>query len=102
MLLLVISFAKGFLRLSRRGSDRSLYTESDHQMLFQPIRITASAPKRYLTYALIFIAITIVGAVEIALLSQFGATILTGALLVTSTAIVRCALTTISAVQSLD
>jgi hypothetical protein len=88
-LLLVIAMAKGILRFRRGLGRRQVFTDNDRRMLKEPIRVTGSAPVRYLRYALVFALIVTVGAIEIAIVSQFGATILTGALLLTSVAIVR-------------
>ncbi len=85
----VVALAEGILRFKRGIGLRRLFTDSDRRKLKEPIRITASAPVRYLRYALVFALILTLGAIEIAIVSQFGATILTGALLLTSAAIVR-------------
>ena len=87
MLLVVISCTKGFLRM-RRGQGRFL-SRDDCEAFFQPIKLTASAPRRYFRYAVIFTLVTIIGALEIIALSQFGATIVSGALLVTCVTIVN-------------
>jgi hypothetical protein len=89
MLLLVIALAEGILRLRRGVGLRRLFTDNDRRKLKEPIRIRASAPARYLRYALVFALIVTLGAIEIAVVSQFGATILTGSLLITCAAIVR-------------
>jgi len=91
MLLVVISCTKGFLRL-RRGQGRFL-SRDDCEVFFQPIKLTASAPWRFFRYAVIFTLVTTIGAIEIVILSQFGAAIVTGALLVTCAAIVHLGLT---------
>jgi len=89
MMLLVIALADGILRFKRGVGRRQLFTDNDRRKLKEPIRIRASAPMRYLRYSLVIALIVILGAMEIAVMSQFGATILTGALLLTSAAIVR-------------
>ena len=89
MLLIVIGLAEAILRFRRGVGLCQLFTEIERGKLQAPIRIRASAPVRYLRYALVFALTVILGAIEIAFISQFGATILTGALLLTITAIVR-------------
>jgi len=89
MLLLVIAMAKWILLLRRALRAQPLITDNDRRLLKEPIRVTGSAPVRYLRYALAFTLVVIFGALELAIVSQFGATILTGALLLTSAAVVR-------------
>ena len=89
MLLLVIAMAKWILLFRRGLRARPLITENDRRLLLEPIRVTGSAPVRYLRYSLAFTLVVIFGAIGIAVASQFGATILTGVLLVTSAAVVR-------------
>lgn len=88
-LLLVISFTKGILRLRRGGDQRRFLGRDDREFLFQPIKLAASAPVRFFRYAVIFTLVTTIGAIEILILSQFGATIVAGALLVTCATIVH-------------
>ena len=87
MLLVVISITKGILRL-RRGQGQFL-SRDDREVLFQPIKLTASTPMRFFRYAVIFTLVAAIGAIEIVILGQFGAAIVAGALLVTCTAIVH-------------
>ena len=87
-LLVVVATTKGILCLRRGRIQRALFSDSDRQTLFQPIRLTARAPIRFLRYALIFALVTSIGAIEIVIFGQFGAAILTGVLLVTCTSIV--------------
>lgn len=87
-LLMMIFFTQVILGLRRGGLQHALFNKNDREVFFQPIRLTAGAPVRFLRYALIFILVTSIGALEIALFSQFGAAILTGVLLVTWTTIV--------------
>ncbi len=89
MLLLVIAMAKWILLFRRGLSARPLITDNDRRLLKEPIRVTGNAPVRYLRYALAFTLVVIFGALELAVVSQFGATILTGTLLLTSAAVVR-------------
>jgi len=88
-LLVVISFTKAILRLRRGCDQRRFLSQRDREVFFQPIKLTAGAPMRFLRYAVIFTLVTTIGAVEIIILSPFGATIVSGALLVTCTAIVH-------------
>ena len=88
-LAIVVALAEGILRVRRGLRGRQMFTDTDRRKLKKPIRVTASAPVRYLRYSLVFTLIMFLGAIEIAIVSQFGATILTGALLLTSAAIVR-------------
>jgi hypothetical protein len=88
-MLLVAALAEGILRVRRGLRGRQMFTDTDRRLLKEPIRITGSAPVRYLRYSLAFTLVVIFGAIEIAIVSQFGATILTGALLLTSATIVR-------------
>lgn len=87
-LLMIISFTKAILGLRRGRLQRSLFSENDLVKFFQPIRLSAGAPHRFLRYTLIFVLVISTGAVEIVIFSQFGAAILTGVLLLTWTAIV--------------
>jgi hypothetical protein len=89
MLLVVISLAIGILRLRRGGGQRRFLGRDDLKVLFQPIKLTASAPVRFFRYAVIFLLVATTGAIEIISLAPFGAAIIAGALLVTSTTIVR-------------
>jgi len=91
-LLVVISFTKGILCLRRGRGPRRFLSHGDREVFFQPIKLTASAPIRFFRYAVIFTLVAAVGAIEIIILSPFGATIVTGALLVTCAAIVHCGL----------
>ncbi len=86
---LVVALAEGILRVRRGLRGRQMFTDTDRRLLKEPIRVTGSAPVRYLRYSLSFTLVVIFGAIEIAIVSQFGATILTGALLLTSATIVR-------------
>jgi len=77
----------------RRGRRRRRFLDRhDRQEFFQPIKSTAKAPVRYFRYAVIFTSVLTFGALEIIILSPFGAAIIAGALLVTCTTIVRCGL----------
>jgi hypothetical protein len=89
MLLLVIAMTKWILLFRRALRARPLITENDRRLLIEPIRITGSAPVRYLRYALAFTLVVTFGAIEIAIVSQFGATILTGTLVLSSATVVR-------------
>ena len=88
-LLLVVAITKWILLFRRGLCARRLFTEQDRRLLKEPIRVSGSAPVRYLRYSLAFTLVVIFGAIEIAIVSPFGATILTGTLLLTSTTIVR-------------
>ena len=89
MLLVVISLTKGILALRRRHSQQRFLDRDDRDAFFQPIILTASAPARFFRYAVIFISVVTIGAIEISILSPFGAAIVTGALLVSCAAIVH-------------
>jgi hypothetical protein len=88
MLLVVISITKGVLRLRRSRDPRRFLCRSDREKLFQPIKLTASAPMRFFRYAVIFTLVVTIGPIEIVVLSQFGAAIVTGVLVVTCATIV--------------
>lgn len=88
MLLVVISITKGILRLRRGRDPRRFLGRSDREKFFQPIKLTASAPTRFFRYAVIFILVATIGPIEIVVLSQFGAAIISGVLLVTCATIV--------------
>ena len=89
MLLVVISLTKGMLRLRRGPGQHRFLGPDDLELFFQPIKLTASAPERYFRYAVIFTSVATLGAIEIVILAPHGAAIVTGALLVTCTAIVH-------------
>jgi hypothetical protein len=88
MLLVVISITKGILRLRRGRDSRRFLDRSDREIFFQPIKLTASAPTRFFRYAAIFTLVATIGPIEIVVLSQFGAAIISGVLLVTCATIV--------------
>ena len=88
-LMLVILFIEGFLRLRRGGKKSSLLILADRNLLLRPITINARAPQRLLRYARIAALSLVASGVEYFALSQFGATILVGALVLTCSAIVR-------------
>jgi len=89
MLLVIISLTKGILCLRRRPSERRFLGQDDVEAFFQPITLAASAPVRFFRYAIIFTSVAAIGAIEIFILSPFGAAIITGALLVSCAAIVH-------------
>ena len=88
-LLTVISFTKGILWLRRGRGQHRFLSCADREVFFQPIKLTASAPVRFIRYGVIFISVVTLGAAEIIILAPFGATIVTGVLLVTCAAIVH-------------
>jgi hypothetical protein len=92
-LLMIISITKGILRLRRCGDPRPFLDQSDREKFFQPIKLTASAPTRFFRYAVIFTLVATIGPIEIVVLSQFGAAIISGVLLVTCATIVYRGLT---------
>jgi hypothetical protein len=92
-LLSLVSFTKGFLCLRRGRRAGSFLSAADREIFFQPIKLTANAPVRFLRYAIIAILVMIIGAVEIVIFAPFGAAIVAGVLLVTCTAIVHRGLT---------
>jgi hypothetical protein len=89
MLLVVISSTKGILWLRRGRGQRRFLGRSDRKKFFQPIKLTASAPMRFFRYAVIFTLVVTIGPIEIVVLSQFGAAIIAGVLLVTCATIVH-------------
>jgi hypothetical protein len=88
-LLTIISFTKAILYLRRGPGRHRFLCRADREVLFQPISFTAAAPVRFIRYAVISLLVMSAGAVEIAILSQFGAAIVAGSLLITSAAIVQ-------------
>jgi|GEM_PF-5452992 len=92
-LLAIVSFTKGFLYLHRRRNRRPFLSRADRELFFRPLRLPASAPKRLIRYLTTFIAALTAAAIEMIVLAPFGAAILTGAVLVTATAIVQRGLT---------
>src|SRR5262245_56926416 len=88
-LLVIVSFTKGFVFL-RRGRDRRRFlNRADRASLFRPLRLPPNASQRFCRYLITFVLTVMAGAAEIILIAPLGAAILTGALLVTSTAIVQ-------------
>ncbi len=94
MLLVVISLTKGILHLRRGRDQRRFLDRDDREAFYRPIQLTASAPVRFFRYAMIFISVVTTGAIEIIILAPFGAAIISGALLVSCTTIVRRGLAT--------
>lgn len=88
LLLMVISITKGILWLRRGRDPRRFLCRSDREKFFQPIKLTDSAPMRFFRYAVIFTLVATIGPIEIVVLSQFGAAIISGVLLVTCATIV--------------
>jgi len=88
-LLIVIAMTKWILLFRRGLNARQWFTDKDRRLLKEPLRVTGNAPVRYLRYSLVFTLTAIFGAIEITVIAQFGAAILTAALLLTSAAIVR-------------
>jgi hypothetical protein len=90
-LLVIVSFTKGILYLRRRPDRRRFLSRADRELLFRPLRLPPSAPERFCRYVMTFVLTVIAATAEMILIAPLGAAILTGALLVTSTAIVqRC------------
>ena len=87
-LLVIISFTKGFLYLRRRDRRRFL-NRVDRELLFRPLRLPPRTVERFCRYLITFVLTVMAAAAEIILIAPLGAAILTGALLVTSTAIVQ-------------
>ena len=92
-LLTIVSFTKGFLYLRRGREPRRFLSRADREIFFRPLRLPARASNRFFRYLIICIATVIAAGVETIVLAPFGAAILTGALVVTSTAIVQRGLT---------
>jgi uncharacterized membrane protein len=91
-LLTIISFTKGVLYLRRGPGRHRFLCRADREALFQPISVTSTPPIRLIRYTVITLGVMSASAVEIAILSQFGAAIVTGSLLITSAAIVQLGL----------
>jgi hypothetical protein len=88
-LFFVAWFAVRFFQFRRRQRKEPLFSDADRALLFGSQR---SRPASGMFYLKLILAITIVatlGLLEIVLLAPFGAAILTGALVLTSTVIVR-------------
>ena len=88
-LLTLISFTKGILRLRRGRRAGRFLSRADREFFFRPIKLTASAPVRFFRYGLIFLAVAILGAIEIIILAPLGAAIVTSILLLTCATIVH-------------
>src|SRR5262245_38027369 len=88
-LLAVISFTKAILYLRRGRGQHRFLSRADREIFFRPIRLPASAAKRIARYGITSFLVLMAAAIEILILSSCGAAIVTGALLVTSLAIVQ-------------
>jgi hypothetical protein len=89
VLFLVGWIAFRIVQYRRYRNNQPIYTERDRQLLFQSGKLNLESPVVRLRLARAILAVTAAVYLEILILGAFGAAILTGALLLTSAAIVR-------------
>jgi len=88
-LIFIVWFAVRFFQFRRRQNNQPTYSETDRELLFGAPRQRPAKREVYLRLGLAIVAITTIGVLEILVLAPFGAAIITGSLLLTSTAIVH-------------
>ncbi len=88
-LLFVIWFAVRFIQFRRRQRHQPVFSDADRALLFGSAERRPARAMFYLKLALASAAVGALGFLEILVLAPLGAAILTGVILLTSTAIVR-------------
>ena len=86
---LVMWFGIRLVHYRRYRRNQPIYTDKDRQLFFRSARVRPDSPPFRLRLARSILAVTAAIYLEILILAPFGAGILTGALLLTSAAIVR-------------
>lgn len=89
VLLLVVWFAVRLFQFRRRRNKRPLFSETDRQLLFGGAKNNSTRLRTYLKLFVAVLATVAAGFVEMMALAPLGSAILTGALLLTSAAIVH-------------
>ena len=89
---LLIWFAVRFVQFRRYRDNRPVLTPADLRLLGSRPRIDPRSREFYFRFALAVLAVSMIGVLEFIVLAPFGAAILSGALLLTSAAIVRAVL----------
>ena len=89
VLLLVVWFAVRLFQFRRRRNKRPLFSETDRQLLFGGAKNSSTRLRTYLKLFIAVLATVAAASVEMMALAPFGSAILTGALLLTSAAIVH-------------
>jgi len=88
-LIFVVWFSVRFFQFRRRQKNQPTYSETDRRLLFGATKQPPANRSVYIRLALAIVAVITTGVLEIIVLAPLGAAILTGLLLLTSTAIVR-------------
>ena len=88
-LIFVVWFAVRFFQFRRRQKNQPTYSETDRRLLFGTTKQPPANGAVYLRLVLAIVAVITTSVLEIIVLAPLGAGILTGLLLLTSTAIVR-------------
>ena len=89
VMILMIWFAVRLVQFRRYRDNRPMVTQGDFRLLHSRPKIQRNSFGFYVRFALAVLAVVATGLVEIALLAPFGAAIVAGSFLLTSTAIVR-------------
>ena len=88
-LLFLIWFAVKFIQFRRRQRQQPVFSDADRELLFGGAKRRPAGAIFYVKLGLAATAVATVGFIEILVLAPLGAAILTGVLLLTSTAIVH-------------
>jgi len=88
-LIFVVWFAVRFFQFRRRQKNQPTYSETDRRLLFGTTKQPSANAAVYIRLVLPIVAVITTSVLEIIVLAPLGAAILTGLLLLTSTAIVR-------------
>jgi len=86
---LILWFAVRLVQYRRYRRNQPIHTNEDRQMLSRSVKTNFASPVFRLKMARAILAVTAAIYIEMLILAPFGAAILTGALLLTSAAIVR-------------
>jgi hypothetical protein len=89
IMFLVIWFAVRTVQFRRYRNNRPILSREDLRLLHARPRIEPNSFKFYVRFVLAVLSVAAIGLLEVAVLSPFGAAIVAGAFLLTSTAIVR-------------